>query len=265
VRAYLAFAVAGFRRYSTYHQATIAACVTNTIFGFLRWAVMLAVLAVTGASVVGYDGPRLATFVWVGQGLIGVVQLWAPTELADRIRTGDIVIDLLRPVDPVWQQLAADLGRAGYALGIRLLGPVAVGALVFELHAPERLLTYPLFACSLVLATIVSFGCRFLVNAAAYWLLDARGPQIAWTLAGGFLGGLYVPLWFFPPALAIALIAATPFPSLIQLPLDILVERGPLAAQVGMLGVQAAWGIAILALCRWVQARGERKLVVQGG
>ena len=30
-------------------------------------------------------------------------------------------------------------------------------------------------------------------------------------------------------------------------------------------GVQAGWVVAILALCHWVQARGERKLVIQGG
>ena len=116
-----------------------------------------------------------------------------------------------------------------------------------------------------MLATVVCFGCRFLVNAAAYWLLDARGPQMAWTLSSGFLGGLYFPLWFLPPAVAVGVIAATPFPSVIQLPLDILVERGSLATQVAMLGVQAAWVVAILGLCRWVQARGARKLVVQGG
>ena len=32
-----------------------------------------------------------------------------------------------------------------------------------------------------------------------------------------------------------------------------------------LLGVQAGWVVAILALCRWVQACGERKLVIQGG
>jgi ABC-type uncharacterized transport system permease subunit len=29
--------------------------------------------------------------------------------------------------------------------------------------------------------------------------------------------------------------------------------------------VQAGWVVVILTLCRWVQGRGERKLVVQGG
>jgi ABC-2 type transport system permease protein len=39
--------------------------------------------------------------VWAGQGLIGIVLIWAPKDFADRIRTGDVVTDLLRPVDPV--------------------------------------------------------------------------------------------------------------------------------------------------------------------
>ena len=264
-RAYVALALAGFRRYATYRQATAAAIVTNSIFGFLRCAVLFAVVDAGSRVVAGYDEPRLATFVWAGQGLIGVVLIWAPTDFADRIRTGDVVTDLLRPVDPVWQQLAGDLGRAAYSVFTRFVGPVAVGALFFDLHAPGRPATYGLFACSVLMATIVCFGCRFLVNAAAYWLLDARGPQVAWTLSSGFLGGLYFPLWFFPDAAATVLIVATPFPSIIQLPLDVLVERGPLGEQLALLAVQASWVAAMLTLCRWVQRRGERKLVVQGG
>ena len=264
-RAYLALAAAGFRRYATYRQAMVAAVVTNSVFGFLRFAVMLAVLDAGGRTVAGYDEPQLATFVWAGQGLIGVVLLWAPPDLAERIRTGDVVMDLLRPIDPIWQLLAADLGRAGYAAVTRFAGPVIAGALVFELYAPRRPITYALFVCSALLATVVCFGCRYLVNAAAYWLLDARGPNMFWTITSGILGGLYFPVWFFPDALAAALIVLTPFPSVIQIPLDVLVERGAAGQQLASLGVQVGWVVAILALCRWVQARGERKLVIQGG
>jgi ABC-2 type transport system permease protein len=264
-RAYLALAAAGFKRYASYREAMVAAVVTNTVFGFLRFAVMLAVLDAGARSVVGYSEPQLATFVWAGQGLIGVVLLWAPLDLAERIRSGDVVTDLLRPIDPVWQMLAADLGRAGYAAVTRFVGPVAAGALVFQLYAPRRPVTYALFACSALMATVVCFGCRYLVNAAAYWLLDARGPNTFWTLTSGFLGGLYFPVWFFPDALAAALTVLTPFPSVIQIPLDVLVERGSPGLQLALLGVQAGWVVAILALCHWVQARGERKLVIQGG
>jgi ABC-2 type transport system permease protein len=176
-----------------------------------------------------------------------------------------VVTDLLRPIDPVWQQLAADLGRAAYAACTRFVVPVVTGALVFHLYAPRRVITYALFACSALLATIVCFGCRYLVNAAAYWLLDARGPNTLWTLASGLLGGIFVPVWFFPEWMAVALIVGTPFPSVIQIPLDVLVERGSVGMPVALLAVQVGWVVTTLALCRWVQACGERKLVVQGG
>jgi len=264
-RAYLALARAGFRRHATYRQATFAAVVTNSVFGFLRCAIVFAVLDAGFRVVAGYDRAQLATFVWVGQGLIGTVLIWAPPDFADRIRTGDVVTDLLRPVDPVWQLLAVDLGRAGHAMFTRFVAPIAVGAVFSHLQAPRRPATYVLFALSLLMATVVCFGCRFLVNAAAYWLLDARGPQMGWTIASGFLGGLFFPVWFFPGAVATALIVGTPFPSIIQLPLDVLIERGSLAGQLAFLAVQATWVAIILALCRFVQRQGERKLVVQGG
>ena len=264
-RAYLALARAGFRRYATYRQAMVAAVVTNSVFGFLRVAIMMAVAGAGTRVVAGYDAPQLATFVWAGQGLIGVVLLWSPPDLAERIRTGDVVTDLLRPLDPVWQHLASDLGRAGYAALTRFVVPVLVGALAYDLFVPRRPATYLLFACSALFATIVCFGCRYLVNASAYWLLDVRGPNTLWTLSSGMLSGLYFPVWFLPDAAAAILIVGTPFPSLVQLPLDVLLERGSVGFQLLLLSVQAGWVVAILGLCRLAQARGERKLVIQGG
>src|SRR5262245_66300284 len=120
----------------------VAAVLTNSVFGFLRFAVMLAVLEGGTRTVAGYSEPQLATFGFAGQGLIGVVLLWALPDLAERIRTGDVVTDLLRPIDPIWQQLATDLGRAGHAVLTRFVVPVVVGALAFELYAPRRSLTY---------------------------------------------------------------------------------------------------------------------------
>jgi ABC-2 type transport system permease protein len=264
MRMYAALAAAGFRRYATYRQATLAAISTNSVFGFLRCSVLLAVTASAG-SVAGYDSRRLATYVWLGQGLIGTVQIWAPPEFAERIRTGDVITDLLRPVPAMAQQLAADLGRCGYALLTRFGGPLLVGLLAFDLYPPARPATYPMFALSVLLATLVSFGCRFMINAAAYWLLDVRGPQAAWTIASTALSGLAFPIWYLPDPVAWALVLGTPLPSLIQLPLDVIVEHGSPARQLELLAIQAGWATALIAGGRWMQRLGERRLVIQGG
>jgi ABC-2 type transport system permease protein len=256
----------GFRRYATYRQATIAGSFTNIVFGFLRCYVLLAVAAgAVGGRPGGYDTAQLATFVWVGQGLLTVVGIWGPPDLSDRIRSGDVASDLLRPVAPVTAYLAADLGRFLHAVLTRMIGPLIVGAIFFTLAVPTRWQTVPLFVVSAVLATIGSFGCRFLINATAYWLHDARGPLVLWTLSSGLLAGLYFPLRMLPEWLAVTLWVATPFPGLLQTPLDVLVERDPPAQQAGLVLLQACWAVALLALCRLVQRRAERKLVVQGG
>ena len=256
----------GFRRYATYRQATIAGSCTNIVFGFLRCYVLLAVAAgAAGGRPGGYDSAQLATFVWVGQGLLTVTGIWGWAELADRIRTGDVASDLLRPVPLVSAYLAVDLGRAGHAMLTRFLPPIVAGAIAFPLAVPHRWQTVPLFVISVVLAVVGSFGCRFLVNASAYWLHDARGPLMLWTLGSAVLAGLYFPLRLLPDWAAVTLWVATPLPGLLQTPLDVLVERDPPGRQFALVLLQAVWAAGLLALARLVQRRAERKLVVQGG
>jgi len=264
-RTFTAITGSGFRRYSTYRQATLAGAFTNTVFGFLRCYVLLAVASGAGGTAAGYDRAQLATFVWVGQGLLAVVLLWGWTDLADRIRTGEVAADLLRPVHPVVSYLAVDLGRAAYALLTRFVPPVLTGLLFFELRLPARWPTALLFALSVGLAVVICFGCRYLVNATAYWLQDVRGPMILWTLGSGVLAGLYFPLRFLPDWVSVPLWLATPFPSLLQTPLDVVIERDDWPVRAGMVGVQLIWAGLILMTCRTVQRRAERRLVVQGG
>ncbi len=76
----------------------LAGLATNMVFGFMRCAVLLTVFA-GNARVAGYDPARTVTFVWIGQGLIAVVLIWGSTEFGERVRSGDIGVDLLRPVD----------------------------------------------------------------------------------------------------------------------------------------------------------------------
>jgi ABC-2 type transport system permease protein len=261
-RTFIALVSAGFRRYSTYRQATVAGLFANVVFGFLRSYVLLAVV---GRQAAGYDSAQILTYVWVSQGMIATVGMWGEVGLADRIRTGDVVADLLRPVPPVVSYLATDLGRAGFAALVRFVGPVVVGALAFDLRWPQRPATYPLFVGSVVFATVISFGCRYLAEAAAYWLLDARGPRIVWTLCSNALTGLVFPLTFLPGWAAAVLWTATPFPWLLQAPVDVLVERHPGLGAAALVGGQALWAGALLAGIGYVQRLGTRRLVVQGG
>jgi ABC-2 type transport system permease protein len=264
VRAYTALAGAGFRRFSTYRQATLAGAFANVVFGFLRCYILLSIINAAG-TLAGYDAAQLATFVWTSQGLLAVVGSWSQLDLSDRVRTGDVVADLLRPVSPLAQYLCADLGRAGFGMLTRFVIPVTVGLLTFDLYLPRNPLSYPLFLVSVLLAVLVAFCARYLIGLSAFWLLDVRGVIMAWVILWGGASGLYFPLPVLPDWLELVLWVATPFPSTLQAPLDIGVERGGLGHTALVLAAQLLWLVVMLAICREVQRRAWRKLVVQGG
>jgi ABC-2 type transport system permease protein len=251
---------AGYRRHAGYRQAALAGLSANVVFGLLRAAVLTAVLAERG-TVAGYDVAAAVTYVWLGQGLLGVVLLWGDQELSRRIGSGDVVVDLGRPWDLQLALLATDLGRGAHAVLIRLLPPTAIGALFFPFRWPEQPATVVWFAASVVLAVVVSFGIRFLLNASAFWLLDARGVLAVWGVVGGVLSGLVLPLGWFP-SWARSVLVWTPFPALFQTPIDVFTERGD---PLGLLLTQLAWAAVLLVAGRVVLVRGTRRLVVQGG
>jgi ABC-2 type transport system permease protein len=211
--------------------------------------------------VAGYDPASAVTFVWVGQGLLAVVMIFGDTELASRVRTGQVSADLLRPVDVQAALLADDLGRAGYAVLTRFAVPVVIGGLAYQLALPSSPVRWLLFALGVVLAVVVSFGLRFLVNLTAFWLLDWRGVSTIYAVIAPLLAGLIIPLPYFPGWTASA-IAATPFPSMVQIPTDLLLGRGDAAL---LLANQLLWAVLLLGAGRLVLAGAVRRLVVQGG
>jgi ABC-2 type transport system permease protein len=253
----------GYRRYAAYPAATVAGAFTNTVFGFMRGYVLLALYRHRG-DVGGYDASDTLTYTWLTQGLIATVYIWGWQDLAIRIRSGDIATDLARPLDPLRAGLAFDLGRALYHALYRGIPPIVVGALVFDLTASGNPLVWAGFAASVVLAVAVSFAWRFLYNAAAFWLLHYRGVAVMAMILANLFSGFIVPIAFFPDWLA-AVAHVTPFPAMVQVPIDVFIGKtaGPDVAVA--LAVQAAWLLLLLAACRAALAAGTRRLVIQGG
>jgi ABC-2 type transport system permease protein len=114
------------------------------------------------------------------------------------------------------------------------------------------------------LAVVISFGCRYAVNLASFWLVENRGPQLVYIVVSGLLAGLYVPVAWFPPWLA-ALASCTPFPSMLQTPIDLLGGRadGPVALR--LVAIQLGWAAGVLLVGQLLTRRGRHVLEVQGG
>lgn len=262
MRLYVEIARRGFRRHATYRAATLAGVFTNSVFGFIQAAVLLAVYT-SRSQVGGFDAAQALTYVFVTQGLLAPVDAFGASgaEIGARIRTGDIVTDLYRPVDLQGYWLAMNLGRAAFQAMARGIPPFAVGALAFDLVVPDRAWTWLAFAVSVLLAVVAGFALRFGVALAGFWLLDTRGPEQLMVAVALFFSGFTLPITFFPSWLE-QLSRALPFAVLAQVPVEVFLGRG---APGPALAGQAAWALVLLGLGRVVLAAATRKVVVQGG
>ncbi len=264
VRRYRELAAAEFRRYSTYRLAVVAGVVTQSVFGFIRISVMFAALAASGGTLLGYDQQLASTYVWLGQALIAPLAIFIWTDIADRVRTGEIAVDLARPVDLQLGWWARDLGRAWFQLLSRGLPPLLIGAVTIGLALPSSWTAYPLGAVSLLIAVSISFTLRYLLNLVSFWSVDIRGFATLYFIVVGPLCGLFVPVHLFPDWLR-TIAYATPFPSMLQVPIDVLSGYAVGADAVVAVLTQLGWLVALVVLARVVTWRGALRLVVQGG
>ena len=255
----------GYRRYAAYPGATAAGLFTNIFFGLLISSILLAVYDQRD-EVGGYDVSDALAYVWLAQGMLAVVASFGPSwsELALRVRSGDVATDLYRPVDLQRALFAQDVGRAAYQALWRALPQFVLGALLYEITAPADPLRWLAFGLSVCIAIVVSFAIRFIVNLTAFWLLDYRGPQVLALAVTHLLSGMIIPLSFFPEPFG-DIARALPFAAMLQAPIDIYVDEPLGGSTLGVLLLQAFWAATLILAGRVVLAAGTRKLVVQGG
>ena len=198
---HVAVATRAFRRYSTYRAATLAGIFTNSVFGIIYSYAYLA-LWDANPTAGGYDSQDAVTYVWLGQALLMTIALWGggtTDDLAERIRTGDVAIDLYRPVGLVGL-VPRQRPRPG---GVppphpRASGPRSSASSSSTSRCPSSPVAALAFAVSLVLAVVVSFAIRFLVASTAFWLLDQSGVKVMSGAFAIFFSGMMLPLVLFP-------------------------------------------------------------------
>lgn len=251
------------RQQTTYRAAMAAGLATNLFFGFLRVALMQALYQEQG-TVNGLSVGGAGTYIGISQALIAFLFIFGTNDLMKSVATGEIGADLLKPVRLFTLWLGRDLGRAL----VNLVSRGVVFMLVFQFFYP---LVWPTrweqglgFLLSLMVSWLLSFSWRFLVNLAAFWTPDAIGVGRAVFAVSQFFSGFILPLRLFPP-LAQKIFHLTPFPSLLNTPIDIWLGLSSGSEMWLAILTQVIWLGVLVALCQAGVRAGVRHLVIQGG
>ena len=263
MRLFWELALRAFQRQLTYRAAVIAGLMTNFFFGILRVSVFTALYA-GRPEMSNMTLQDAITYTALSQGLIGYLSLFNWYDLMNSVYNGSVASDLLKPMGYFRFWLAQDAGRAVAQLLLRGL-PILFGyALFFELTIPRQPVQWMGLGLSLILAWLISFSWRFLLNLASFWMPDALGVGRLGFVIALFLSGFLLPLRFFPDWAA-RLMALTPFPHALNTIFEIYLGLAQGPAMWQALGYQALWALALVVLGHWTLQAGLRRLVILGG
>jgi ABC-2 type transport system permease protein len=248
-----------------YRTATLAGVLTNFFFGLLRAYVFLAVFDASGREVVaGYTRQDAVTYTALTQALISPLHIWGWWDVMNTIRSGEIAMHLTRPYPFYLFWMARDVGRALSQLLFRGAPILVVYPLLFEIAWPDSAAHWLAIMASVLLAILLSFAWRFLVNLSAFWALDAMGIGRLSYFVMTFLSGFLVPVALFPPWLA-AIANLTPMPAMVNTPIEVYLGLVEGRALVEAIGTQAVWLLLLSLAAEGAFRLGTRRLVVQGG
>jgi ABC-2 type transport system permease protein len=184
--------------------------------------------------------------------------------VGQRIRTGMIATDLLKPVDFQLAQASQALsdGLFNVLLCLPIAG-VAYGMLRSGL-LPANLAAFLLAVPSALLAFVIMFAVSFLFVQAAFFTYSGYGILAARNALQQTFSGLSAPLILFPAWLR-HVSEWLPFRHTIYTPLSIYLGWARGRDALALLFVQALWALGLLALGKGALALALRRLEIQGG
>jgi ABC-2 type transport system permease protein len=255
---YLAFASLGFRQARTEPGELLGRVVFFVLILGVFSAVWRAV-AEAGGSMPGSAQEMLwylAITEWVLMSA-PMVQF----EMEDDIRRGDVAYQIARPASWLGARLAHGLGAVVVRAPLLLAVACAVAWMIAG--PPARPAGLALAIAFGLLATVVVTVFHVAIGVVAFWLGDVAPAYWIWQKLLFVLGGLLLPLQFYPE-LFVRVARLTPFPAFLAGPASLAMAE-PLM-HTGVLALT----LAFWALAGWLTAhaafgRAVKRLHVNGG
>lgn len=183
------------------------------------------------------------------------------SNISEAVKDGSIAYILNKPYDFLLYHYSTSMGETIFrALMNALFGSLVVWMLV---GAPPSLLGFLAVIPTILGAWTVNFCLSAMIGLSAFLVEDISAFQWIYQKLAFILGGLLIPLDFYPAWLQ-SIAKALPFSAMMYAPARLFVDPTP-QAFFSTLGLQLAWAFALGALLTLFYRRSLRYLSVNGG
>jgi len=263
-RAYVMHAKLALQQMFAYRAGFFLGLLGNLFFllsMFYLWKVLLT--NPRFAHALGWNWSQMKAYLLIGFVTGILVSTFTDFTMANRVRTGDVALDLTRPIDYQKARFSETIGVALFEFGTA----VSVGAIVVAVFGgmqPPTLQAGLLFAVSLLLVVPLKFGIIYMSGLVCFWTTNYLGVVWSRQAIVNIMSGALVPIVLFPGWLQ-TLANVLPFQAIVWTPGRIYLGTLQGSEALQSLAVQAAWGVGLWFLARLMWKVAVRKLVIQGG
>ena len=264
LKMYMTFTKKAFIRAGAYRFEVWSRLFSNLIF-LLMWSSIWTALYAGNDEAGGVSFQAMLTYIVVSQFLSGINGAGTPLwEIQEKVRTGDISLELMRPFDVPTRYLFADFGSVAFYMITALLPVYVVLFFIFDLSLPSTMHTWIFFIISALLGFLIRYCIELSFGLLTFWLVETGGVEDIFYFSVSLLSGSVIPLWFFPSWLE-TFAMYLPFQGIYFIPNAIFVGEITGSDLYLSLGVQFFWVLICFAILRLIWRKAANKVVVQGG
>jgi ABC-2 type transport system permease protein len=233
--------------------------VASGIFGLIYVSIWKGVGTTGGAS--GYTLDNVIHYVAFNQTCLWItVFMTKGLGIDQSVRTGQIALDLMRPVHLFYQLMSREWGQIGYQLLYKTFPIYLLYVWTLDLPVPRSALTWVLTASALGLAAYMSICINYIIGVAALWTTESQWLfwvhiSLSSVLSGFLIPNDWLPLWLQSIA------RMTPYPYLQYVPTKLYLGMETAPILIGSF----IWCVTLTIICFAATAIVRHKVEVQGG
>ncbi|SDT02155.1 ABC transporter permease [Microlunatus soli] len=261
-------------RYLSLARTTLQQAIAYRITTFFNvgltfiWVIILYYLwraAYAGrGSIAGLSWDEMRTYVVIAYGLNALVGWRTGTAMMATIRTGDVVFDMVRPLNYCGTQIARALGFTAVEGAISMIFTLVIGLLFLDIRPPSSIGAGLLFAVALIIGFLTKVLVVFGVSLLTFWTLNGMGLMWSQQAIMQILSGTIVPLALMPSWLQV-IAGVLPLRGIVSTPLQLYLGKSSGWDAAGLIGLQLVWLVVLWALANLAWRRAFRAVEIQGG
>ena len=265
LKKYLALTRAGVIEALQFRLSTVVIIIGNLLYLIVTYFLWKAIFAsVDNQPINGMTFYDTLIYLVLATALNGFMEMYTVWEMGRSIQSGNIVLDLLRPME-YRKYLFWSYSGSFVVQFLTTFLPTFIVVTAVTRGAVPLGLNLVWFVISVVMAVSINYSIDFLVGTICVYTESIWGINIMKQVIVLLLSGATVPLAFFPEPLK-TIVSYLPFQSIYNAPLTLLLNKEPEPLTVLTIFItQLFWVIVLLLLGKLFWQVSLRRITVNGG